>query len=414
MLLITILFCILMLAMTFIEYHQYKTLLTPFTVMVWPYVFIVLFLLMFGWHRQYYPISGESIAFVTVNVAVFWLTGQIMWFILRGQQSREANPQLEDFIAAHRTIFLAIVWIAIAAGLLSFIKTGFIFGFNSLGTESFQLAFRSGILGHITIMAYPSFILLGAYWLKNRGRILFVSLLLLILIVLANQVKYRTILLILPTIYFSIQSKIVKKIKAINIIGIGLMIFAIFILAYFIGFSATLGFNQAFRLLSFTFSAFEDYIVGGPISLGYFLKSYENYLSSNIVFTAPLNVIHFISGDFNYINPAIPFFVPIASQFAVKNNTGTMFTTLFMCLGFYGSLIFMMVIGLGIYSIYNRALTKRGTVINLLSAHLLGILTVSFFGYHFHLLPLWEAGLSMIITPYTALAIKKVFHLKSR
>jgi len=398
--------------MTLLERHQYKTFITPFNVIVWPYLFVVLFLLGFGWHRQYKPVTSESIVFVALNVALFWLTGQIIWYILRGRQISETNVQLETFITDHRSILLGIVWVAIAAGLLSFAKIGITLGFDALGTESFQLAFRSGILGHITILAYPSFILLGAFWLKNHSKFVLLSLLLMIFVVLANQVKYRTILLLLPTLYFAVQSRIVRKIKTVNIIVAGLAIFAIFVLAYFIGFTATLGFNRAILLLSFTFNAFEDYVVAGPITLGYFLKGFENYLSPDIVFTVPVNLHHFIVGDYNYVNPAIPFFVPIATQFAVKNNTGTIFTTLYMCLGFYGSLIFMMVIGLVIYTIYNLALSKRGTVLNLLSVHLLGILTVSFFGYHFHLLPLWEAGFSMIITPYAVSALRRIFRLK--
>lgn len=413
MLLTITFFCVIVLVMTFVEHSQYKTFITPFTVMVWPYIFIVLFLLMFGWHRKYNPVSVESIGYVAVNVVVLWLTGQVMWFVLRGQQSLEVNSDLEDFITAHYKIFLAVVGLGILAGISSFIKTGLTFGFNTLGTESFQLAFCGGILGHITIQAYPSFILLAAYWLKNHGKILFVFLLLMVFIVLANQIKYRTVLLILPAVYLAIQSKMVKKLKAVHLVVIGLVILAIFVLAYFIGFSSIFGFNRACRLLPYIFGAFEDYLVGGSITLGYFLRGYENYLSPDIVFTVPLNVIRFITGEFNYVNPIIPFFVPIASQFAVKNNTGTIFTTLYMCLGFYGSLIFMMVMGLLIYTIYNLALSKRGIVLSLLSAHLLGILTLSFFGYHFHLLPLWEVGISMIITPYAALAAKKILSVRT-
>lgn len=391
-------FVIMMVALSFIEYRKYNTILTPFIVLAIPYTIIIIYINVFGWHRNYFPVTLSSLWFAFMNIFVFWLAGQAIWSLNHGNFDLFNHRLLEAYVKKNRKWLLILVGIGIIAGIASFLHAVTQLGFNAMGTEVFQLKYRSGILGHAVLFAYPSFILLGAHWLRNKSKLELVFLLLMIIIILVTQVKYRIILLLLPTFYLAVFSKTIKKLTIKNIGAFVIAVFLIFITVYFIGFCVTLGFDRAIKLMQFTIFAFEDYVVAGPITLGSFLKLPEHSLPANIIYTVPINIYNFMAGSANYVNPIIKYFQPISSDFAIPNNTGTMFAPLYLCLGQWGALIFMTVLGLCSHLLYNLAFKQNSIVLIFLSSHLLAMLTVSFFGYHFHLLSLWEIAVAMILT----------------
>lgn len=415
-LLFLILFIILITILSSIEYLEYRTIVTPFTVMTFPYLIIIIFVNLFGWHRSYFPITSESISFVAINITLFWLAGQSVWSVSRGIMQEETSPAFVNFVKKCKPFLRIIVVVGVLSGIIHFAHVLSLLGWQAIGTELFQSIYTSGILAHITISAYPSFILLGALWIKEKNKLDLALLFLMIAIVLLNQIKYRTILLLLPTFYLAMQSKLVKKLTFLKLIGVITIIFVVFISAYLIGFSATLGFEgfeETFKIIGYTFRAFEDYIVAGPITLGSFLKFPENYLPTEIVFTAPINICRFISGSRDFIIPIIKNFFPLSSNISIPNNTGTMFATLYLCLGYYGSLIFMALLGILVYLIYNISFKTNSIILNLLSSQFLAILTVSFFSYYFSMLLLWEVGIGMIITPILLSLLYSIFSRES-
>lgn len=391
-----------------IEYRQYNTALTPFNVLAIPYLFIVLFVRLFGHYRGYYEITSESIIFVLINVAVFWIVGQAIRPLFGNESMpREVKLAAIRFISQYKKLLLVVLWCGILAGFFRLYKSVSIYGFNLVWTEEFTLFYRSGPLAHLTIWVYPIFMLLVALFIKKRDIRILLPLFLMLVVTLLTQVKYRTILLILSSFFFAIQSGVIRQMKIQHIISAVALITFIFITTYFVGFSAIFGVVEASKSLNLIITMFEDYLVGGPISLGYYLQGFENFLSPMVLLTAPANVIKIIFGNSQLVDPIIHHFVKLSPHGSIANNTGTLFATLYMTIGYYQSFWFMMLLGALTYSLYNATRTKQSIILYLITAQLLAILTVSFFGYHFHLLVLWEVGASSLLISYILLQLNR-------
>ena len=116
-----------------------------------------------------------------------------------------------------------------------------------------------------------------------------------------------------------------------------------------------IGYKDALKSSNFIIEHAENYLIGGPIALGIFLDGYEYSLSWKAMFQVPINIYRWLSGSRNFYRTSenVPGFVSIGDK--KMTNVGTMFETVYMCIGFQGSILFMVVLGILVYIIYNLA-----------------------------------------------------------
>lgn len=385
--------------LSLIEYKEYRSILTPFNVLVWPYLLIVLYVNLFAIRRGYFPVTIESIFFVGLNAIVFWLVGQNVWLFIRPKKyTRDFSERFKIFIVKNRTPLLFILWIAILASVIQFVQIVAKIGIKGISGEVFEKTYGYGILGHLAILGYPSFILLSSSCFIIRDKIVELSILFMGIVILASQVKYHLILPVVAIFYFLVLSKIIKKSIVKPLCVVIILIFVIFYLSYFISFSARFGYRDTLKLLSnFIIEHVELYLIGGPIALGVFLDGYEYSLSWKAMFQVPINIYRWLSGSHNFyrISENAVDYVSIGDK--KITNVGTMFEIVYRCIGFQGSILFMVVLGILVYVIYNLALKRKTIFLLLLSSWLLSILTLcGFFGYYFNLLMIFEVSFDII------------------
>jgi len=384
--------------LSLIEYKEYGSILTPFNVLVWPYLLITLYVNLFAIRRGYFPVTIKSIFFVGLNTIVFWLVGQNVWLCIRPKKyTRDFSERFKIFIVKNRTPLLFILLIAILASAIQFVQIVAKIGIKGISEEVFEKTYGSGILGHLAILGYPSFMLLSSSCFIIRNKIVGLSILFMGLVILVSQIKYHLILPILAIFYFVVLSKIIKKSIVKHLCVVIILVFAIFFLTYFINFSARYDYRNALKSFNFIIEHAENYLIGGPIALGIFLNGYEYSLSWKAMFQVPINIYRWLSGSHNFyrISENAVDFVSIGDK--KITNVGTMFETVYRCIGFQGSILFMAVLGILVYVIYNLALKKKTILLLLLSSWLLSILTLcSFFGYYFNLLMIFEVSFDII------------------
>jgi len=388
-------------ALSLIEYKEYRSILTPFNVLMWPFLLIILYVNLFAIYRGYFPVTIKSIFFVGLNALVFWLMGQNVWLCIRPKKNiRDLPERFKTFIVKNRTPLLFILWIAILASIIQFVQVVAKIGIKGIGEEIFGETYGQGILGHLTILGYPSFMLLSSSCFIIRDKIVELSILLMGIVLLISQVKYRLILPVLAIFYFVVFLKIMKKKSIVKHLYIAaLLIIVVFFLSYFINFSARSGWESALKSTNFIAENAECYLIGGPIALGVILDLYEYSSSWKAIFQVPIIIYRWLSGSHNFsISSEKGKEIGYISVGDKKmTNVDTMFGTIYRCIGFQGSILFMLVLGILVYVIFNLALKRKTIILILLSSWLLSILTFcSFFGYYFGLLLIFEVSFDII------------------
>lgn len=395
----------------YIDYKEYKSIFTPFTVIAFPIVILSLYIESVGNLRGYYGITLDSYIFLILNFIFIWLPGQMFFLATFGKlKFKNEFNNVKIFIQKNVTILLFILWTAIFAGILGLFSFIHQYGFNLITSKVFKETYGRGILGHLVNLGYPSFILLASHIPSGINRkIVITSIFLMAIVIFVSQTKYH---LIIPLITIFILRSFITKKKAIvykNLVLGGILIFLIFTGTYFFIFTVAYGYDEAISSLGFILRHFEHYMISGLIALGRYLSNYGQIFDIKDLFIVPINIYRWMSGikEYNTTLWTQPF-VPISS-FGLVTNVGTMFSTIYLALGYWGTLFFSLIIGIISYAIYFITLRTKKVGVMVLNSWLLGTLSVSFFGYHFYLLLIWEVAFYSLVIPFLCSMFNQIF-----
>ncbi len=405
-----ILFILGSIVLMFFEYQEYKTLFTPFGVILIPIALISLYVNLIGVQRGFKAVTSGSLIFLAFNLFVIWLAGQLIFFAnFKKFNITKDFENVEGFVQKNAKTLLIIMWAAIFGGFFRLFSFARQYGVNMVGTETFEMAYGKGFFAHLTLLGYPSFILLTFLFPKNLNKkILSASILLMGFVLLVSGVKYH---LILPVVsIFLIRSFIghERKILSHRIIFFGFLLIAIFFGSYLVSISARYGISVAIRLLPDLISHLEYYILGGPIALGEYLSNYTQIFKLSDLLTVPLNIYNWLAGvgDISKVLWTQPY-LDISQNVTV--NVGTMFGTFFLAVGYWGSVFFSLILGFVSYLLYFIAFRSRKAGWVLLNSWMLAVLSLSFFGIQFHLLAVWEVAFYSLLIPILCFALGEVF-----
>jgi oligosaccharide repeat unit polymerase len=177
--------------------------------------------------------------------------------------------------------------------------------------------------------------------------------------------------------------------------------------------SARYGISVAIRLLPDLISHLEHYIVAGPIALGEYLSNYTQIFKLSDLLTVPLNIYNWLSGvgGISKVLWTQPY-LDISQTATV--NVGTMFGTLYLAVGYWGSVLFSLILGFVSYLLYFIAFRSKKVGWVLLNSWMLAVLSLSFFGIQFHLLAVWEVAFYSLLIPVLCFVLDEVFSKSQR
>jgi len=378
-----------------IEYIEYGTFLTPYNVLVWPYMIVVLGVNLVGGCFGYYHISFESVLFVFWNSLIFWLAGQVVWTLTHPRRDIKKRLAANQYLKYQR-IYHFILIIGLVAMVLSLVLA---MRKETIGSEGFAKAYGWGFLGHIAIMGYPGIIfVIGEYFWTRKVRTLLVAVVSLGLMMLYLS-KFRGITILLAGGYLFLGAKKNGTQSKLMVSLLGGVIFTFFG-AYVISYVAMTNVSIAFsgQTLSLIAKHMMNYIVCAPIGLSHLMQSGIGVpVGWQSLLAAPINVFRLITGSNELVNIHLFDLVSISDSFSA--NVRTMFGVLYIAVGYSGSLLVMAVLGVGIYGVFATALRSSNIALKMLSAYLLATLSIGFFGYLFFLLTFWETVFYIIVFP---------------
>jgi oligosaccharide repeat unit polymerase len=198
------------------------------------------------------------------------------------------------------------------------------------------------------------------------------------------------------------------KILYFRIILLGFVLLVIFFGSYLFAFSVRSGISVVTRVWPFLIRHFEDYLFAGPVALGRYLSNYKQIFSFKDLFTVPLNIYKWLAGmgNFSTVLWTQPY-VDISQTGTA--NIGTMFGTLYLAVGYWGSVFFSLILGFISYLLYFIAFRSKKVGWVLLNSWMLAVLSLSFFGFYFYLLSVWEVAFYSLLTPVLCFILNEVF-----
>ena len=168
--LILTLFC---LSISLWERKKTGTIITPFSMMAWPYTFIVILINFGGVHFGFFPVHLKSILFVIGCFIFFLAGGLIIKQLLPTSTTDTKSIQMEDSELDHlfnfyRPLFVVLAIVAICAGFINLhLSLQEVGGWIYIASTDFEDAYGKGILAHIMTINRAAFLFLFADYSTN-------------------------------------------------------------------------------------------------------------------------------------------------------------------------------------------------------------------------------------------------------
>ena len=387
------LFSISIIFMSIIIFKLYKKIVTPFSVLVLPFLFIILFVNTIGENLGYYKISDEVILFILFIFISFFLAHLFVLFFESKFKYRIKEIRLIEI----DFVMKVAMYISLLTFILLFLKAYFLIGLDGFFSNSMAKVTERGILAHLKMIGYPAFYYFCYKYFNSRNKRSLIFIFLFLFFSFSSMTKYHVIFPVIGVFLFI--SFYINNFKIIKYsIIVFLIITIIFIGNYSIYFLKTHN-SIEFKNVIWSFNHMISYIVGGPIVLTQLMDMNFSVDSSITLVERVSNVILprtfskfgidiFYLADFTQINNS-----------GAKSNIETFFGSLYYFLNYFGSLVFMFVFGIITSTIYLVALKSKNLILRILVSHIMTIIFLMFFSNYFSLLGIWERMVWILFTP---------------
>lgn len=398
------------------EKRRDGTVITPFSVLAWPFAIIVALVNLAGKYFGFFPVNLKSILFVILCLVFFFIggMGSAAFFGTDNKKlgpSRKIHDRVGQLFDLYRPLFITLAIVSIIASYVHFYISIKSLGWLLIASKEFEEAFGKGVLAHIAVLNRPAFIFLFADYLYRKRKSILMLLILMFLSVLVLQIKGNIISILLAGIFFAHIYHLVKLNWRKVILYTG-AVYILFNLSYIIGFSR-IGISHAYssQVQSYLLNHFFTYLFAGPIGFSEILSNpYYPLYTFKEIFAVPINLYNTLIGNPDLVGIIFNHWIPISSiyQYFHLTNVFSIFGVLYMYVGPYVTIIYLFILGVVAYSLKVFAQKEDAFVgIRLVYAFLLSFLAISFFGLYFNILVVYEGSFFMLIMPGLYILVKR-------
>ena len=398
-----ILFCLILEVFILSKFDRilFGIWITPFTLLAFPYTIIVVIVFLFAPMFGFIPLYMESVLVWIVGLFLFWLGGAFV-SLFSGRMVRHMvrNRLTILYEGKFEVSLLIIAWLTIAIMVIKLWSSVRSFGgIQGMGEFIFRGSYVSGWVGHI--MDFSKLLLIFLLGTSRKGKLLQnTTIFAIILLIVPYQSKGSLMLPLMSGLIYRILSGR-TTIRVTNVVKISVIIFLLFLMAYFVGYGGNIG-NALFDIHNYLFliKHFFSYLFSGVLAFGDALRHGIMVRESdqNLVFAPILNLYATItSGHIVSIVTDYSSFIDIVGE---GSNVHTLFGTLFMFLGYWGSLIYILILSLILNVIFAIAIINRNCWILAVFSLLAGGLVFGWFEFFYWSLTMFEVPVYGLILSF--------------
>lgn len=394
----------------FLGYRKQKNIINPISLLMMPYLLLVLFNNTLAYRIGFYKVDDKVLAMYSLSF-IFYYIGTIFSSI--NNKKIYLREDYNKFIFLNYKINL-MTNILLIIGIIGLIRLFYLIKVFSF--SEFEGMMGNGIVGHLILLSYSIAPIIFLYWLDNKKRIkCLIAVILILIATFSTFIKYNAIGFIINIfIFVSLYKKSILKKSVIIIIFI---IIILFVSNYAISFY----FFNVKPSTEFYLKHFLTYALGSIINSNHiFLEGINTHLTlfhkiMIFIFALPNMFFNKIIGKVFF-----PWSIATYDFYPISDNESS---NVMDAIGYlypsYGSeieimifYIFMLVIGFIFYKIYIYSIKKIYVFNTLISNFMTYFIFLSFFGTFYMLPSPWEILIYSIFVP--KLFLKKFRKEKER
>lgn len=396
---LVILICLVaeVVALSRVDNKLYGTWCTPFSLLAYPYVTIVLSAYFVGSSLDFVPLYAPSVLIWIVGLFVVWIVGSFLgWgiFDLRDPGGQSSLRVVPDGEKGSEKFAMRIAWILVPVLLLDLTRSmNAVGGWPQVGTEEFKIAFAHGWYSHALVLASPILILLIGTARRDKP-LQWLTIGILFVFFMIAQVKGSVLQQLFAGLFYrTYRGKFHLSFRKV-LVGV-VAIYLIFNSIYLFGAMSTdpdlLSSAEAYSSLA---RHFAFYLYSGVLSLS---EAVRNNISDvgggpTTVFAPFINLYRVALDPGNFIAAGSAHEKGMTIEAAVNSpgspNTGdnvyTMFGTLYLYLGACGAIIYVVVLALILYGVLIAIRTRKANEwLLVFHCFLCSQIVVGFFEFYF-------------------------------
>ena len=369
---------------------SFGTWFTPFNILAWPYVIVVLLAFFFGPWLGYVPIFMESVLVWIVGLFLFWLGGLLI-ALPAGSAIRARFKVSTPFLYEERSkgFVLLLAWVCILVLGSRLLTLG---GFVALAREDFAVAYVSGWAGHVMTVGFLMLTVLIGIAHKKDWTTWLTILVLLAMIVLYQTKTWVFMPVVAGLIYRATSGRF--KLSVSKVLWAFLVVAVLFSLPYLIGFGAgnreTLSDIETYRfLLRHT----GNYIFAGVLSWGETVRQGTRPLHSEPTYIlGPFVNLYRVVVSGRLISDVSSYFSIIDRTGTIDSNVHTFFGTILLYMGWLSTAALVVWLGVLLYGLFALAVAKRNCWIAAAWSFLAAGLAFGWFDYYYRSLAFVEVA----------------------
>src|SRR5271154_2937654 len=343
---------------SWVDQKLFGTWYTPFNLLAYPYMFVVVSAFLLAPWLGFVSVYTPSILIWIVGLLFFWSVGFTLGLICDFRSnSHPATVASKPANGDHATVKIAtrVGWAIIPILALNFYRTiAGVGGWSEIGSLDFRTDYSHGVSSHAVVLAFPLVVLLiGTYRRGRKQQLVLIAILLLFLF--ASQVKGTLLAPLVGGMLFrAIRGDLKLSLKKVGA-AVGLS-YALFNAVYLLGFSfanSDMLFDS--NVYGYLSRHYMYYLWSGVLSLSEAIRTGVGSVGGHWyeIFSAFMNLYRATLSAGPLVGALSPRAMGMSVDLTVRGfqgvNVYTMLGTLYLYLGPFPAMIFMVGIAIIFY-----------------------------------------------------------------
>lgn len=377
--------------LTYLEFISWKTIYTPLTCLMLPYLLVLLISIAVSGHFNFVNFYYPSIFIWNIGLVLFAIPSYILG-LARIEYPSFFQGKLENskYPKALGTISIVLA-LAFILHFISVLKSSTAF----FGTDEFAEDFSGhGIWAHLREMAMP-LLIIAIYYAKKNSWAIWIIIASLLTIQLLYMVKGAVIIAIVSGMCIRLYSgKMHLSVMLLTKVLLGG--FLIFILTYMV--LPLIG-NESgeanMELLEFVTGHFFHYFTSGTLGFSYDLELHCADKGDFDILVSPfINIYKTITGDKNLLSPVNPLYLNTGISWT---NVRTFFGTMYIYCNSFQFVSYAIISSTILYTIKLIALHSGNIFIYVILCYFCGLLAMGWFEFYFFHLSIIEVPILTLL-----------------
>lgn len=377
--------------LTYLEYRAWKTLYTPLSALMLPYLGVLLITICIAGNYGFVSFNYDSLWVWICGLPLFAIPSFTASALLR-RYNLPVRTKIQDNRQYIPTIIVAIGFIVVTALLFKLYHT-ISHGFNLYGTEEFTEEFSGkGIWAHLREMIMP-ILILSLYYIKKKDYLLWLLILLMLIIQFSYMVKGAIIIAVVSALLMRLYSE--KTHMNITLIlgviaGSILVFYIIYMIVPLLGNDGEANMN----LVEFIARHFVHYFTSGTLGWSYDLdQGVPDQNNISYIFAPFVNIYNAITGS-ELISPVNHFYWNTGISYT---NVRTFFGTIYIYTNAIEFVTYTIAVSSFIYTWKFLSIIFNNVYIHIILFYYCGLLAMGWFEFYFFHLSVIEIPIFVLV-----------------